>query len=362
MRHEPFASLDALLAPATLSRLVRCPIVSARRLPFTGGDSASGSGFLAIETNGGQGPRLVVKLSSPACDWIVRGTADCRGREVLVWSTGLLDRLPPEITHPVIACARDAEGWAILMHDVSDQLIPDPTGGSPIQEADHRLYLDALTALHAIFWEQSEIVDPMLGYCSPWHRYTAFSPATGEREAAHPNKRIHWIREGWPSFLALVAPDVAALLRRLLADPTPLCAAMARHPQTVLHGDPRCANLGIAPGPWPRVILLDWHFVGPGVPAVDLAWYLASIRSLPPAANESIISWYRERLAQRLGSRFDEQWWLPQLELSLLGEVVRRGCVLGWFATHHPDLGLREWARHSVDWWSERAREGARWL
>ena len=110
MRHEPFTSLDALLAPETLSGLVGSPIVSVRRLTFDGGDSASGSSFLAIETNRGQGPRFVVKLSSPACDWIVRGTADLHGREVLVWTTGLLDRLPPEITHPVIACARD--GWA----------------------------------------------------------------------------------------------------------------------------------------------------------------------------------------------------------------------------------------------------------
>jgi hypothetical protein len=362
MCHEPFASLDELLLPETLSRLVGCPIVSARRLPLAGGDSASGSSFLAIETNSGQGPRFVVKLSSPACDWIVRATEDCRGREILVWTTGLLDRLPPEITHPVIACARDEEGWAILMHDVSDQLIPDSLGVSLITEADHRRYLDALAALHAAFWGQSEIVDPALGYCSPWHRYMVFSPATGEREAAHTNENVRWIREGWPLFLALIAPDVAALLRQLLADPTPLCTAMARYPQTVLHGDPRCANIGIAPSPWPRVVLLDWHFVGPGVPAVDLAWYLASIRSRAPVPNESIISWYRERLAQRLGSRFEEQWWLPQLELSLLGEVVRRGWVLGWFAAHHPNAALREWAGQSVGWWSARAREGAQWL
>ena len=362
MRHEPFASLDELLLPETLSRLVGCPIVSARRLPFVGGHSASGSSFLAIETNDGQGPRFVVKLSSPACDWVVRGTADRHGREVLVWTTGLLDRLPPEITHPVIACARDRKSWSILMHDVSDQLIPDPMDVSTVNEADHRRYLDALAALHANFWGQSEVVDPALGYCSPWHRYTVFSPATGEREAAHPNETILWIRQGWPSILALIAPDVAALLRRLLEDPAPLCAAMARYPQTVLHGDPRYANIGIAPSPRPRVVLLDWHFVGPGVPAVDLAWYLASIRSRAPVPNESIISWYRERLAQRLGSRFEEQWWLPQLELSLLGEVVRRGWVFGWFAAHHPNADMREWGRQSVGWWSERAREGAQWL
>ena len=189
----------------------------------------------------------MVKLSSPACDWIVRGTADSRGREVLVWSTGLLDRLPPEITHPVIACARDEEGWAILMHDVSDQLIPDPLGASPITETDHRRYL-ALAALHADFGD-TEIVNPALGYCSPWHRYTVFSPATGEREATHPNKRIRMIREGWPSFLALIAPDVAALLRRLLADPTPLCAAMAiRTPSSTATLGARTSESRPAPG------------------------------------------------------------------------------------------------------------------
>jgi hypothetical protein len=189
-----------------------------------------------------------------------------------------------------------------------------------------------------------------------------FSPATGERESTHPNERIRRIREGWPSFLALITPDVAALLSRLLDDPTPLCAAMARYPQTVVHGDPRCANIGIAPRPWPRVVLLDWHFVGPGVPAVDLTYYLLRFESRVSASNETTITWYRERLAQRLGSRFAEQWWRPQLELSLLGEVVRSGWVLGWFAAQHPDAAVREWTRQSLGWWSERAREGARWL
>ena len=103
----------------------------------------------------------MVKLSSPACDWIVRGTADSRGREVLVWSTGLLDRLPPEITHPVIACARDEEGWAILMHDVSDQLIPDPLGASPIMRPTTGA-TSTLAALHADFWGHAEIVNPRL--------------------------------------------------------------------------------------------------------------------------------------------------------------------------------------------------------
>jgi hypothetical protein len=362
MRHEPFASFDELLAPETLSELAGCAIACVRCLPFVGGHSASGSRFLAVETNDGQGPRFVVKVSSPACDWIVRGTADHCGREVLVWTTGLLDRLPPEITHPVIACARDEDGWAILMDDVGDQLLPDPLGVSPIDEADHLCILDALAALHADFWERPEIVDPALGYCDPWHRFMVFSPATGEREAAHPNEVIRWIREGWPTFLELIAPDAAELLSQLLADPTPLCAAMARYPQTVVHGDPRPANIGIGLGPRPRVVLLDWHLIGPGLPALDLAWYLSTIGPRAHVSNDTTIAWYRARLAQRLGSRFEEQWWQPQLELSLLGDALRRGWGTGWRAAHHPNADFRQWLRHSAGWWSERAREGARWL
>ena len=362
MHHQPLSSLDELLAPQTISRLAEHSIRSVRRVPFVGGHSASGSEFLGVETNGGHGPRFVVKLSSPACDWIVRGTADCRGREVLVWTSGLLDRLPPEITHPVIACARDQEGWAILMHDVSAQLLPDPMGISPLNEADHRRYLDALAALHATFWEKPETADPTLGYCSPWHRFTVFSPATGEREVDHPNPVVRVIREGWELLWELVAPDVAALLRSLLEEPAPLCSALARYPQTVLHGDPRSSNLGIAPGTRPRVLLLDWHLVGPGTPGQDLAWYLSNLGIKVPVKGESTIAWYREALARRLGSRFDERWWQRQLELSLLGQMVRLGWGHGWDAVRHPSPVVRDWTRQDLAWWCDRAREGARWL
>src|SRR4051794_5815765 len=175
MCHEPFASLDAILAPETLTRLCGERIASVARGPFARGHSASGSSFLAVETNAGQGPRFVVKLTSPATDWIMRGTADDRGREMLVWATGLLDELPPEIAHPVLACARDGEGWAILMHDVSDDLIADPMGQAIICEADHLLFLDALAALHVTFWERPERAEPGLGFCSQPHRYSVFS-------------------------------------------------------------------------------------------------------------------------------------------------------------------------------------------
>lgn len=362
MRHEPFTSLDELLAPATLTRLCHEPVSSVKCGSFTGGHSASGSRFLAIETNDGQGPRFVVKLSSPEFDWIVRATGDGLGREVLVWSSGLLDRLPSEIVHPVIACASNGNGWAILMRDVSEALIPDIVGHTPMSRPDHRRYLDALAALHATFWDEPRRAGPEDGYCSPRHLYTATSPETGKREADHPNEVPSHIRDGWELFWTAVAPDVAELLHRLFEDPDPLCTALARYPRTIVHGDPRAANLGIMRKPRPRVVLIDWHFVAASTPVVDVAWYLWDLGSQLPAARETTIAWYHDRLAHRLGARFDETWWQPLMELGLLGQLLRGGWWLAFDAVHNPCAAIREWNREELAWWSERAREGARWL
>jgi hypothetical protein len=351
-----------MLATETLTRLCGERISSVARGPFARDHSASGSSFLAIETNDGHGPRFVVKLSSPLTDWIVRGTADVRGREVLIWANGLLDELPPEITHSVLACAWEGAGWAIFMRDVGEDLIADPGGGTPISHSDNELYLDALAALHVAFWEQKEQAALALDFCSPWHRYTIFSPATGEREAAHPNEVVRGIREGWELFWTLVEPDVASLVRKLLADPAPLCAAMARYPQTIVHGDPRDANLGISHYPEPRVVLIDWQLAGPSTPGSDVAWYLWDLGIRLSISREATIASYRDRLAQRLGSHFDDAWWRPQMELSLLGQLVRGGWANAWDAIRNERAAIREWNRQDLAWWCEQARVGARWL
>lgn len=361
MRHEPYATLDELLAPETLSGLTGAAVTSVQRLPFTGGHSASGSGFLAVETNEGRGPRFVVKLSSPECDWIVRATGDTAGREVLVWASGLLDRLPPEITHPVLACARTGVGWAILMRNVASDLIPgqDRTSGAPISRVDHERYLDGLAALHATFWEAPELADPSFGFCTPWYLYTSFSPETGRREAGHPNEIVGRIREGWELLGTSIDPVMADLLHQLAIDPGPLCRALTRYPQTLVHGDPRAANLGIERCPRRRVVLLDWHFVGPSVPGTDLTWYLANNHFRLPVTREETIASFRDRLADHLGPRFEQRWWQPQLELSALGQVVRMAWGMAWDAVGHESEAVRAWQTEDFAWWVERAREGA---
>ena len=363
MRHEPVASMDELLAPDTLGHLAGEPIDDVRRLAFGGGHAASGSHLLAIETNGGTGPRFILKRVSPTWDWIMRATDDRVGREALAWISGLLDRLPPETGHPIVACARDGEGSAILMRDVSDALFPphDPYIGAPISTADDAGILDSLAALHVRFWDDAGAADPALGFCTPEARYFAFSPEVGRREAGSSDFYPRIIREGWELLPTLIDPGLADLIAGLADDPRPLTAALARYPQTVVHGDPRPPNLGLPRTPdATQLLIIDWQLVGPGAPGADLSWYLYCSGPGRTHAREAVIARYRDCLANRLGSRFSESWWQPHLELCLLGQTLRCAQDLAWAAMRHDLEAVRDWARSDLIWWSEWARKAAR--
>ena len=114
---------------------------------------------------------------------------------------------------------------------------------------------------------------------------------TGLREGDHTPELIRKIRDRWAVLLTRVDPELADLLVALANDPAPLCAALARYPQTLVHGDPRLANLGLRRRPRPGVVLLDWHFAGPSAPAVDLAWYLTTVGHRLPVSRETTIAW-----------------------------------------------------------------------
>jgi hypothetical protein len=108
--------------------------------------------------------------------------------------------------------------------------------------------------------------------------------------------------------------------------------------------------------------LLDWHFAGTSVPGIDLGWYLSDIDILVSATREMTIEWYRDRLARRLGRRFDRRWWQPQWELSQLGTMVRCGWGMAWPAVHDENPAFREWARNDLAWWAEHAQAATKWL
>jgi hypothetical protein len=363
MHHDLYASLAEMLAPEALSTVGGHPVTTVRCLPFYTDFAMSGCGphFLAVETNDGRGPRYVVKRIAQEWDCIVRATDDRYGRSVAIWQQGLLDCSPPETAHPILACAVDEAGWAILMRDVSAALLP-PQNFAPLSVADNACILEALAALHATFWEHHDALDPARAFCRPWHLYTSFSPQVCRREAVEPGDLPSWIVAGWAVLERVVEPDVAAVIRGLQEDPQPLCDALARYPQTLVHGDCRAANLGLLRTGCPRVLLLDWQFAALAPPAVDLAWYLYSMRLGLPITKEAAIALYRQSLARRLGTRFSEDWWQPQLALSLLGNFLRTGWDIAYDVFHDESEAVRTGLRRELAWHSAEIRAAVQWL
>ena len=366
---ELYGSLDELLSPEVLGTLEGRTVAGVRRRPFVspyGG--VSGNAFLAVETVGtdGQSRSYIVKQTAPAWDIIMRASGDTRCRELLVWQHRLLDRLPPEVGQTVAAAAEDNGGWALLMHDIGDRMHPcqrwpDP-GWAPLSERELAVFLDSLAALHARYWEDVALLDPRLGLCElPW-LYASFSPATVEREAASPHPLVGMLRAGWERLEQAAAPDLVRLVRSLQADARPLCDALGRYPWTLVHGDPNCKNFGIELAPAPRILLLDWQLATRAPPAVDLAYFLALFSGVITVSHEEVIERYRARLAARLGDRFDERWWRPQLELALLGHLLRFGALLLGRMTYHDDPAVREHYRAALGWWTERALAATAWL
>jgi hypothetical protein len=363
MRHELYASLDEMLTPETLSALEGRPVTAVCCAPFPSSFSLSGccEHFLRLETNGERPYRYVVKRISQEWDWIMRATDDRHGREVVLWQYGLLDQLPQELAHAVVACAVDGPGWAILLRDVSAALVLSYY--EPIPREDNARFLDALAALHATFWDGRHGAGGAPGLCSLWHRCTWPSPQTGRREAGSSDELPPLLLEGWETLKKMIDPDVADVVYDLLDNPQPLCDVLGRYPQTLVHGDARRANLGVLQEEPPRVVCLDWQLAGLAPPCVDLAWYLADNELILPVPKDVAVACYRDNLACRLGSSFDEQWWEPQLELSLLAGFLQHGWRQAVDATL-PDesYAARTFWRSELAWWSRHIRSAAEWL
>jgi hypothetical protein len=349
--HELFMSPDEMLAPETLSVLLETPITTVESAPFKTADSLSGGSFLTVTTNGGLGPRLVMKRFSYASDWVMRATADHRGRAALVWETGLLDLLPSEIVHGYLASAREGTGWAILMHDMSPFLVPP--GDSPITENDNQYLLRAMSVLHATFWDRAHLVDVNLGFSQLEADYTALTPATGRREAGGDDPVPQLLLKGWDVLLNSVDAVLAGVLSRLADDPSPLCAALRAFPQTVVHADWKLGNLGLISGSPARVLLLDWARVLAAPSVVDLAWYLGVNSARLPVSREETIDFYRRCLESDMGRRFDDRQWQRQIDLSLLGCFLQLGWskALGAMRGSTDDVRLREAAE--LTWWCD---------
>lgn len=325
------ASLEELLAGAT------------RREPFRTSDSKSGSRFERVQIDG---EPHVLKYVHVDHDWTMRSTGDVGCHPVQVWAAGLMDALPERIDHATVGAVgglgRNGWGGAILMRDVSGDLVPP--GDAPLTLQAHRHYLDDLAALCArmLGWRDDVGLVPLAA------RWSWFSPAclAAEADRGWPDAVPPIAARGWTRFgqrAPRAAREVVDAVRR---DPSALVAAAAATPQTFVHGDWKLGNVGTAADG--RTVLIDWTYPGEAPPCFELAWYLALNSARLPETKEDAIGAFRDAL-ERHGAR-PGGWFERQAALCLLGAVV----IFGWEKALGGDAEL--------GWWCDRVAEGAAWL
>jgi len=318
-----------------------------RREPFANPDGRSAATFERVWLHG---ERHIVKYLHPDGDFTMRVSGDVRCRTVRAWAAGLLDSAPDLVDHAIVGAAlghgRNGWGAALLMRDVSDELLPQ--GDLPIPPDDHAAFLDHVAGFCAATWgwrDDPPAAPALLPYAARW---SWFGRAALEGEAAlgWPERAPELAHLGWQRFAERAPADVGEAVEALRDDPTPLADALRSTPSCFVHGDVKASNTGRAPDG--RTVLIDWAYAGEGPACHELAWHLALDRSRLPAPKEAVADGFRAAL-ERHGVDTGE-WWDRQLQLCLLGAVVQ----FGWEKALGDD--------DELGWWCEAARAGTAWL
>ena len=313
----------------------------------------------------------VLKRLEPASGWLGALSGDTRLREVRLWSRGVLADLPAGIETAVLAWVEGDRHGALLLRDERGHLMRDPVRTPPGRLPAVVVWLiDALARLHARFWCDARLRDAELGLVTPEAALLLAAPgavagrvASGDTEPYLPR-----MLAGWEAFFRLAAPEDAAVLRGVLADPAPVVEALARLPWTLVHGDVWGPNLGMlvpvrqAPRRGRRTLLLDWALATAGPATYDPLWLCGTWHGLAPVR---VLAAYRARLVRHLAARgialAPEIWW-ALADAGYLRTALTCGEALGWAATEAPPGKTRRRAEARARWWAARGASGARRL
>jgi len=207
------------------------------------------------------GSTLVVKYVSPASDWLMRATRD-RGREALLWRSGLLPALPPGLATALLSVHEHEDGWVIVMRDVEPALRAFRRDATRLVPCVFR----SAKALHAL---PPPADSSMLCTCAD--RLRLFSPLRPYLEWRERDTIPKTLTRMWQTFADLPAKDVVDAVLSCANDPSGLLERLARLPQRLLHGDLRFPNIG-----WDgrAIVLLDWGLACLGPVELDAVAFL----------------------------------------------------------------------------------------
>ncbi len=311
-----------------------------RREPFLTTDSKSGSTFERLTM--ADGSTRILKHVHIDHDWTMRFNGDVGCKPVQVWAAGLMDAVPDRIDHGVLGVAaglgRNGWGAAVLMRDMSAEIVPPGDDLLPLER--HDTYIDDMAAVAARTWGWHDDI----GLVPLESRWTWFNHASlaVEAERGWPDPVPVIARDGWERFTERAPADVARAVDDLRRDPSPMVALARRTPLSFVHGDWKLGNVGTATDG--RTVLIDWTYPGEGPCCFELAWYLAVNRARMPRSKEETVD--RFAAALRAGGVATDGWFGVQLGVCLLAITV----MMGW----EKALGDGD----ELGWWCDRAREG----
>jgi hypothetical protein len=351
-------TLDQLLGGAGLEGAVEEPLPT---------DGWSGATFSILRRS--DGARFVLKRDALAANWIARATADVHLREAVA-ATAFAAREPRDLgalEPPYLGAARDGGGAAILMPDLSQQLLAweRPSFEPGLTEETLGRIVDVVARLHVTPWALGPWAadEPNWPWCPLRERLLLLSRPAAAAYAAEGNPVGATFLDGWDAFDRLAGTDAVELIRSLSTDPAPLLDALGRLPSVGLHGDLKLSNVALLPGD--RVALIDWQMTLRAPIAVELGWFLVSNVALLPLTPGPLFDAFHEALrwhVGRWGSADQHDWdgfvgdWEAQVDLAWIVGLLLRGWRKGADAaaglTHPSGVAamddLREWGAMAV--------------
>jgi hypothetical protein len=332
-------------------------------------DGWSGATFASLEDRDGR--RFILKRTSLSRDWIARATRDEALREGWMADRppGSLALIAPSV--PYLGAASDGDGAAILMPDLTTELIAwERPGHDPsIDRGTLERILRAIARLHAVPW--SRVLEAAAArdgaapppWCPLDLRLTLLAPSSAARYAAEGNPVGDRFLEGWDAFSRYAPGNAWSLVERLGSEPGPLVAALGRLPAVGLHGDLKLANVALRADE--DVAFIDWQMTLRAPIAVELGWFLVSNTDSLPAEPDDVMRSYRDALSWDSG-----RWgygaepndfagltgeWEAQLDLTWIVGLLLRGWRKGLDAGVGATLASGIPATDDLAWWCERA-------
>jgi hypothetical protein len=312
---------------------------------------------------------LVMKTLLPSDGWLGAASGDSRLREIQLWERGLLHSLPPGIATGVrrwtlLGDPKHPTAGALLMDDLASRLLRDPYHPPPGRLPLSMIaLLERIAELHARYWQDERLRDPTLGLMSPRDALLLISPESVRARLAtgDANSYLPLADQGWDAFFRLTPPNAAERLRAILADSEPIAQAIARLPQTLVHGDVWGPNLGWLPSTTsaPRrerqLLLLDWALALSGPATYDPLWLCGGWHAPDPRRILACYRMFLDRYLRARGVSLPAETWLALLDAGYLRTALACGEAFGRAAVEVPAGHARLVAEARVRWWAERA-------